>query len=977
MATTDRTASPLVPSPPPEISAADAARIVREQFGLVADAEPLGSNQDRNFVLTAEDGAHRLLKIANPGTSVAELDAQSVATRLVAATAAGIRVPLALDPETGTAAEAGASTVRVVEHDGQPMPARVLDYLEGRTLSGSGHLAPPTVRALGALAARVDLALADLDHPGAVRESQWDLRRAPEVLAVLLPQVGDAALRERLRAAAAEAWSSLDTVAHALAEQVIHGDLTDDNVVSGDAVGRLPDGVIDFGDLNRSWTVGELAVTVSSLLHHDGVDIARALAAVSAYDRTRPLSRAEAVALWPLVVTRAVVLVASGHHVVATDPGNRYAEENLAHERAIFEEATSVPLPVATARVLATVGLDVDECALPAHGPLLADLDPEAVAVLDLSATSSALDDGRWLEPGVEESLADEAVSEGAPAVVTRFAEPRLTGATPAATAAPANTALAIDVTVAQPRRVVAPWPGSVRHTPSGLLLHHDEVELHLDGVEPEVADGGAVPAGATLGLSRTRLGVRVTRTGADAPRPVRADWARAWRSLVADPTPLLLGRSLPDPRQDPEALAARRRRVLADVQEHYYDEPPMIVRGWRQYLVDSDARVYLDSVNNVTSIGHAHPRLTEAVAAQWRTLNTNSRFHYPVITEYAERIVETLPDGLDAVFLVNSGSEAVDLALRIARACTDRADVLAVREAYHGWTFLSDAVSTSVADNPQALETRPDWVHTLDAPNSYRGTHRGADAHRYAEEAVAEVGRLAGAGRPVGAFIAEPFYGNAGGIALPDGYLSAVYDAVRAHGGLAVADEVQVGYGRLGSWFWGFEQQGVVPDVVAVAKAIGNGQPLGAVITSHELANRYRSQGYFFSSAGGSPVSCVAGLAVLDVIRDEGLQENARLVGDHFRRRLERLAEHHPLIGAVHGSGLYLGAELVRDRSTLEPAAEETAAICERMRDLGVIIQPTGDRLCVLKIKPPLCVTTEDVEAFVDALDRVLTTGW
>jgi 4-aminobutyrate aminotransferase-like enzyme/Ser/Thr protein kinase RdoA (MazF antagonist) len=977
MASTDQSASALVPPPPPEISAADAARFAREHFGLVVEAEALGSNQDRNFLLTAIDGPRRLLKIANPGTSAAELEAQSAATRLVSAAAPGVRVPLALDPVTGAAAEAGATTVRAVEHEGRSAPVRVLDYLDGRTLSGSGHLAPRVVRALGTLAARVDLALAGLDHPGTVRESQWDLRRAPEVLVVLLPHVTDPTLRGRLQSAATEAWAALSSVADTLPEQVIHGDLTDDNVVSLDPVGRLPDGVIDFGDLNHSWAVGELAVTVSSLLHHDGVDVARALAAVEAYHRARPLSRAEAGALWPLVVVRAAVLVASGHHVVATDPGNRYAEENLVHEQAIFDEATSVPLPVATARVVATVGQAVDEVALPAHGPLLEGLDPEAFAVLDLSASSSALDHGRWLEPGVEDRLADEALSGGARAVVSRFAEPRLTGATPAATEAPANTALAVDVTVAQPHRVLAPWPGSVRRTPTGLLLRHDEVDLHLDGVDAEVPDGGSVAAGAPLGGSHARLRVRVTRAGTDAPGAVRADWARAWRALVADPTPLLLGRSLPDPRQDPEALAARRRRVLADVQEHYYDEPPMIVRGWRQYLVDSDARVYLDSVNNVTSIGHAHPRLTEAVAAQWRTLNTNSRFHYPAITEYAERIVETLPDGLDAVFLVNSGSEAVDLALRIARACTDRADVLAVREAYHGWTFLSDAVSTSVADNPQALETRPDWVHTLDAPNSYRGRHRGPDAHRYAEEAVAEIERLARAGTPVGAFIAEAFYGNAGGIALPDGYLPAVYAAVRAHGGLAVADEVQVGYGRLGSWFWGFEQQGAVPDVVAVAKAIGNGQPLGAVITSHELADRYRSQGYFFSSAGGSPVSCVAGLAVLDVIRDEGLQENARQVGDHFRRRLERLAERHPLIGAVHGSGLYLGAELVRDPSTLEPAAEETAAICERMRDLGVIIQPTSDRLCVLKIKPPLCVTTEDVDAFVDALDVVLRTGW
>ncbi|HEY8982670.1 MAG TPA: aminotransferase class III-fold pyridoxal phosphate-dependent enzyme [Streptomyces sp.] len=211
----------------------------------------------------------------------------------------------------------------------------------------------------------------------------------------------------------------------------------------------------------------------------------------------------------------------------------------------------------------------------------------------------------------------------------------------------------------------------------------------------------------------------------------------------------------------------------------------------------------------------------------------------------------------------------------------------------------------------------------------------------------------------------------------LPDGYLRQVYAAVREHGGLCIADEVQVGYGRLGTHFWGFEQQGVVPDVVTVAKAMGNGHPLGAVITRRDIADAYRTQGYFFSSAGGSPVSSVVGLAVLDALRDEGLQANALEVGGYLKARLVELADRHALIGAVHGSGLYLGVEFVRDRTTLEPATEETAAICERLRELGVIMQPTSDRQCVLKIKPPLCLTRQDADVFVAALDDTLTHGW
>jgi len=394
-------------------------------------------------------------------------------------------------------------------------------------------------------------------------------------------------------------------------------------------------------------------------------------------------------------------------------------------------------------------------------------------------------------------------------------------------------------------------------------------------------------------------------------------------------------------------------------------------------YLAATDGRVYLDMVNNVAVLGHSHPRLEAAAARQLRRLNTNSRFNYASVVEYAERLTALLPAPLDVVFMVNSGSEAVDLAIRLALAATGHRDIVTVREAYHGWTYATDAVSTSTADNPNALSTRPRWVHTVDAPNSYRGRYRGADAGRYAPEAAQVIEELAASGRPPAAFVAEAYYGNAGGMALPGGYLAEVYAAIRHRGGLAIADEIQVGYGRLGQWFWGFEQQGVVPDIVTVAKAAGNGYPLGAVVTSRAVAERYRDEGYFFSSTGGSPVSSVIGLTVLDVIRDEGLQANAARVGAHLKARLEHLSVRHELIGAVHGSGLYLGVEFVRDRATLEPATAETMAICDRMLDLGVIIQPTGDRMCVLKIKPPLCLDTDGADFFADALDRVLREGW
>ncbi len=512
--------------------------------------------------------------------------------------------------------------------------------------------------------------------------------------------------------------------------------------------------------------------------------------------------------------------------------------------------------------------------------------------------------------------------------------------------------------------------------------------DLIVDGIEPTAEEGSEIAAGAVIGsvagdgpdgLPPHVHVQRVDEPGLAAPRRVIPSLADAWLRLCPDPSPLLgLAPGLAAaPADDAPGLLRRRDAVLATTQVHYFEDPPRIERGWRHHLVDARGRAYIDVVNNVAVLGHSHPAVAEAVANQLRRLNTNSRFLYAAMVEFAEALVARFPPPLDTVFLVNTGSEANELALRLARTATGNEDVLAVRGAYHGWTSATDAITTSVLDNPRALGTRPAWVHPVEAPNTYRGLHRGPDAGaRYADDVRAVLSHLAAGGRGPSAFIAEAVFGNAGGVALPDGYLAEAYAAVRGAGGLAIADEVQVGYGRLGAYRWAFEQQAVVPDVVTVAKAAGNGMAVGAVITSRAIADAFGTEGSFFSSVGGSPVACAAGLAVLRTIDEEGLQANARDVGAHLRAGLERVMAGSPLVGAVHGMGLYLGVELVRDPITLEPAAEEALAICERLLELGVICQPTGDGNNVLKVKPPLCITRQSADVVVRALEVALR-GW
>ena len=969
--TVDFFAHEALPAPQLDIAAAEA---IAARLGLPGRAEELGSQQDANFLLHGEDGsAVAVLKIANPAFGAAEIEAQDAAAERIAVAHPELRVATLLRGEDGGA------RVAVVETASGPVTARLLRHLPGGTLTGPRHLPPRTVVAMGRIAGRVSTTLRDFRHPGLDRVLQWDLRHADRVVALLLEHIDDPAQRAAVATAAADAWRALDELRAELPCQAVHMDLTDDNLVAAD--GRpvpTPDGIIDFGDLTTSWAVAELAIPLSSLLHHDGIEPHDVLPAVLAFHAERPLLAAEARALWPLVVLRAATLVACGRQQAAIDGGgNGYVHAALDREWRIFEQATSVPTEVMTALMLDRLGLPPAAGELPPAARFLADLDPAGPVVLDLSVDADAMDHGAWLDTDVESRLGERQLAGGASLVLAPYGRARLCRTRVLAAASAATVPTGVELWLGRDALVQAPWDGrAVRAEPGRIELDCGELTLRLrsDKAEVLVRPGATVRAGERLASLPAGATAHVTlqRTGMpEAPDFVRPEYAPGWLALTADPA-ALFGLSTTEVPTD-DALLDRRAASFATVQGHYYDEPPRIERGWRHHLVSDQGRAYLDVVNNVSAIGHAHPAVERAVARQLRRLNTNSRFHYASVVEFSERLAALLPAPLDTVFLVNSGSEAVDLGIRLAVGATRQHDVVALREAYHGWTYASDAVSTSLQDNPNALATRPSWVHTVDSPNSYRGRHRGTEAHRYAPEAVRVIDDLAAAGRAPGAFLAETFYGNAGGVALPDGYLAQLYAAVRRHGGLAIADEVQVGYGRLGHWFWGFEQQGVVPDIVCVAKGMGNGHPLGAVITSKAVAERYRDQGYFFSSTGGSPVSSVVGSTVLGVLRDEDLQGNAVRVGARLKAGLEALGERHPLVGAVHGSGLYLGLELVRDRATLEPATEETAELCERMLGLGVVVQPTGDHLNVLKIKPPLCIDAEAVDFFTAMLNRAL----
>lgn len=951
--------------PCPQISADQAAQLLEQHYGLTGALQSLGSQQDLNYRVDSERGRF-VLKICRGDYATIELQAQHAALNDLQA---HVRVPKVNRALTG-------EDVLSVTVGGQTVHLRLLDYIDGQPLTHLPHLGRDVIAGFGELCGQVSRALEHFEHPGLDRTLQWDPRHAHALITHLLANLNNLPHRDAIERAANHAHTRLQPLADHLPWQAVHLDITDDNVVwQRDAQRRWQvQGVIDFGDLVHTWRIADLSVTCAALLHHADGDPFAILPAVQACHAVTPLLREELQALWPLIVARAAVLVLSSEQQQRLDPDNTYLLKNAEHEWEIFHVATSVPFALMEAAILSCVAQPLPPMAGQDFAPLLPGLVGREFALIDLGVLSPHFEAGNWELPGIDHRLLDEAATVHGLAA-SRYGQYRLSRTRADSAVEPQTFPLHVELHLPHGTVLEAPFGGTLRQGDDGLLcLHGAQLSLRIGGAKTALKPGSVVVKGQLLGEVHAPLTVQLCRAELEPPLFCTPSRAPAWQALCPSPAALLGLACDAEPELDPKALLARRDASFARSQKHYYVDPPRIERGWRNHLIDMQGRSYLDMLNNVAVLGHGHPRMAAVAARQWSLLNTNSRFHYAAIAEFSERLLALAPEGMDRVFLVNSGTEANDLAIRLAWAYSGGRDMLSVLEAYHGWSVAADAVSTSIADNPQALSSRPDWVHPVTAPNTYRGEFRGQDsAPDYVRSVDHNLAKIAASKRQLAGFICEPVYGNAGGISLPPGYLQQVYARVRAQGGVCIADEVQVGYGRMGHFFWGFEEQGVVPDIITMAKGMGNGQPLGAVITRREIAEALEAEGYFFSSSGGSPVSCQIGMAVLDVMQEEKLWENAQVVGGHFKARLEQLIDRHPLVGAVHGSGFYLGLELVRDRHTLEPATEETALLCDRLRELGIFMQPTGDYLNILKIKPPMVTSKRSVDFFVDMLSKVL----
>ena len=1007
----------------PRFDAVSAARIARQLYGIDATALPLTSERDQNFLLTTTAGERRILKIANALERPELLEAQQAAMAHVAPHLPACPRPL---PTLS-----GDIVTRIAGDDGRTHLVWAITHVPGAPLGTVRHRTRALLEDFGRTIASLECALAGFDHPAIHRDFHWDLANARRVIDEHRPLLSDADLGRAIDAIVERFDVHVRPLLAGLPRRAIHNDLNDYNILvtgnlaSGD--GARVTGIVDFGDIVHSFRIADLAIAGAyMMLGADDplaamVDLTRGYASISV-PRDDELE-----ALFGLSTMRLAVSACIAAHQRRLRPDNEYLDVSQAAIRRTLPVLASLPFGLATAALRDAAGLEPSPAAervrtwLAQQQGTFAPVMPfdsreDPVLVLDLGVTSPLVraDASENSEPLITARI-DAAMREaGVRVSIGRYDEPRLLYSSPLFAGAEnplderRTIHLGLDIFCDARTPVHAPLRGTVHafaYNPASLdyggviILRHttdDGTEFfalygHLSRASlTEMAPGRVIERGvrfAALGAPHENGGwtphlhlqlfTDLLGLGTDVPGVVRPSQRSAWRSICPDPN-LLVGvpaERFPPPAPDRSETLATRRRLFGHNLSIAYREPLKAVRGWRQYLFDDVGRRYIDAYNNVPHVGHAHPRVVAAAQRQMTLLNTNTRYLSDLVNEYAERLTATFPAPLSVCFLVNSASEANELALRLARSFTRRRDMIVLEAAYHGNTTGLIDLSPYKHAGPGGAGA-PDWVHTVPIPDVYRGTYKAAEPNAgamYARHVATVIDHLRESRRGIAGFIAETCPSVGGQIVFPPGYLAEVYAHVRAAGGVTIADEVQTGLGRMGTSFWAFEDQGVVPDIVVMGKPLGNGHPIGAVVTTSEIAASFDNGMEFFSTFGGNTVSCAIGLAVLDVLRDEQLQSHALHIGQRMLAGLRPFVDRHPIVGDVRGSGLFLGVELVRDRATLEPAGSEASYVANRLRELGILLGTDGPYHNVVKIRPPMPFNAEDADLLVSTLDRVI----
>ncbi len=994
------------------IESATAEHILADLFGLKGEANPLPGEYDMNFRIRIEDQDQYILKISRPDEDPETLDFQQKLLGHLKDVAASIKAPVVIKDKSG---KINSSFIDSFE---RVRTVRLLSWIPGKMYHRVYPQRDSLRFSLGLCCGKLTTALKSFDHPKAHRVFEWDLANS---LWTSEHRSLFKANDKEIIAYFQERFLDSQKGYENLPKSVIHNDTNDYNLIVNDCL-KDPEvlAVIDYGDAIYSQTINDLAVTCAYGIMRQNDPLSAASNIVRGYHQGRKLLEEELPYLYDCIAMRLVITVTKSALNKIKEPDNIYLQvsekpawdvlkkwkeisADFAHYS--FRQACDYPAHPEEEKFSAwaskvNIGLD----------QLFPTIKTQKCLAIDLSVSS------KWL--GHLSEFADfdlfefkiNQLQKNHPNHIIGggYLEPRLVYTTAAYQKSgnekkeSRTVHLGIDFWLAAGTPVHAPLKGEVviaendagdkeyggliilKHETTNLtffsLYGHLSVKSATSRVVGEIIEVGELignlgnypengnwPPHLHFEIMLSMLDYQK-----DFPGVAYHSEIDTWKSICPDPN-LIFKLDTLQQKIQPENRALRdfRNAHLGKGMSLSYQEPLQMVRGMGAYLIDQFGTAYLDSVNNVAHVGHEHPFVVKAGQDQMALLNTNTRYLHENVTLLAKELLNTFPPELCVVHLVNSGSEANELALRMAKVVTGNKDILASEMGYHGNTNACVEISSYKFDGKGGAGC-PEHTKIFPLPDCFRGQHRGKDTgNAYAKEVEKSISALQKKGRAPAAFIIEPIISCGGQIELPQGFLAKAYEHTRKAGGLCISDEVQVGCGRMGSTFWGFELHQVIPDIVTIGKPLGNGHPVAAVVCTREVADKFANGMEYFNTFGGNPVSCAIATAVLKTVKREHLQSNALEVGNYLKTQLKELAMRFAILKDIRGQGLFLGIELTNEQ--LVPLPEQTQYISNRMKDKGILMSVDGPDHNVLKIKPPLVFSKENASELIDALTLVL----
>ncbi|WP_349663378.1 aminotransferase class III-fold pyridoxal phosphate-dependent enzyme [Cellulophaga lytica] len=988
------------------ITATIAQRIAKERFHIDGSITSLPGEIDLNFKIQANDNQNYILKISRADENEQYLDFQQKLLLHLENTCPNLSIPRVIKD----------IDQNIVSHyrteDGSIRKIRLLSFIDGRIWNEVNPQTDNLRYLLGKQCGKLTTALLNFNHPFAHRFFEWDINQSLWTTKYnYLFKADERKIIEYFQ----DEFSTSIKYYNTLRKSIVHNDANDNNIiVSEDVVHPIVKSIIDYGDTIHTQIINDVAIACAYGAMGQEHTLEAILPIVKGYHSEFPLMDNELQHLYIAIAMRLVISVTKSAINKEKEPSNSYLQISEKQAWQVLKKWISIDSEFAYFSFR-------KQCELLAHpnqkkfkewskssGLSLSDLFANSakfnIKPIDLGVGSKLL--GHYKDATNSDTIhfkiAELLNANPNTIFMGGYLEPRISSE---------NTSLrnnnhtfneertihlGTDFWLPEKTEICTILDAVVissmeSHSQGVIVLEHNVHDLKFYTLYsnlsyPEISGfclGDSLKKGHLLstgkytkannfGFSKLHFQILLSPPSNLPNFTAKSSLGQLeiWGSISQNPLQIFPEIHLKNSHPNRDELLRFRNKHLGKSLSLQYQEPLKIVQGYDIYLIDEYGRKYMDTVNNVAHVGHEHQKVVKAATDQIAVLNTNSRYLHENINNLAYELLRTLPPSLNVLHFVNSGSEANELAIRMVKAVTGEKDIIASEIGYHGNSNMCIDISSYKFDG-KGGSGAPEYTHIFPLPDTFRGKYRDTDApKKYALEVLKCIDTIKKCGRNVGALIVEPIISCGGQIELPKGFLKQAYKYIKKEGGLCISDEVQVGCGRLGKTFWGFELHDVTPDIVTIGKPLGNGHPLAAVACTQEVAEKFANGMEYFNTFGGNPVSCAIGTEVLKIVRKEGLQENAFVTGEYLKRELVRISLKYPIIGDVRGEGLFLGFELVTN--DLIPLPEHSKYLINRMKDYRILMSTDGPDNNVIKIKPPLTFSKDHANYLIKHLELV-----